>query len=197
MVNYRNAKIYAIRTHESDEVYIGSTTEKLCVRMAKHRRHYKCYKNGKHHYITSFILLEHDDAYIELLENCPCNNKEELLKNEGRWIRKTPQCVNTRVEGRTKQEYRQENKEHCQKYDKEYYEKNKDRIKSVKKQYRDKNKTQLLDKKKKYYEANKQKIKEYQQQKFECPCSGKYTQSHKSIHEKTKKHQKYLEQQNA
>ena len=38
MPNYQNGKIYCIRSHQTDNIYIGSTTQKLCVRMAEHKR---------------------------------------------------------------------------------------------------------------------------------------------------------------
>ncbi len=43
-----------------------------------------------------------------------------------------------------------------------------------------------------YYEKNKNTIKEYRKQKNICVCGGRYTQSNKLIHEKSKKHQNYL-----
>ena len=50
-----------------------------------------------------------------------------------------------------------------------------------------------------YYQANREKIKEYRAEnkekiskKFNCPCGGKYTHSHKSHHLKTKQHQNWL-----
>lgn len=45
---------------------------------------------------------------------------------------------------------------------------------------------------KQYYEDNKQHFKQYKTQKFNCICGGKYTMNHKARHEKTRKHQNYL-----
>jgi hypothetical protein len=45
MPNYENGKVYAIRSHQTDEVYIGSTVERLSARMSKHRADYKRYGN--------------------------------------------------------------------------------------------------------------------------------------------------------
>ena len=52
---------------------------------------------------------------IELVESFSCNSKEELLKREGYYISHN-QCVNRCVAGRTRQEYRNENKEAIQEY---------------------------------------------------------------------------------
>jgi hypothetical protein len=61
--------------------------------------------------ITSKILFEkYDDVRIELIEEFPCENKMELNKREGHYIR-TLECVNKLVAGRTKKEWREDNKE--------------------------------------------------------------------------------------
>ena len=58
MVNYENGKIYKIESHSGDMIYIGSTTKKyLSQRMDTHRTDFKCWKNGKHHFITSFTIF--------------------------------------------------------------------------------------------------------------------------------------------
>jgi len=114
MLDYSKAKIYKIYSYENDDVYYGSTCETLSLRMARHRGHLKDYKNGKGKYITSFKILEFESAIIELVENYPCNSKEELLQREGFYIRNN-NCVNKVIPDRTKKEYdimyRENNKE--------------------------------------------------------------------------------------
>jgi len=61
------------------------------------------------------------------LECCPCDNKEELTKKEGEYIRSTD-CINKQIAGRTQKEYREDNKEKVKEQRKEYYENNKDKI---------------------------------------------------------------------
>lgn len=134
MPNYQNGKIYCLRSHKTDKIYIGSTTQKLSQRMAKHRNHYK-----SNVYVSSCELLCYDDCYIELIELYPCNNKMELRKREGEIIRDR-ECINKRIAGRNKKdwyndnkerllnkqkEWRKKNKKHTKKYYKEYYQKNK------------------------------------------------------------------------
>jgi hypothetical protein len=43
----------------------------------------------------------------------------------------------------------------------------------------------------KQYE-NKQKQREKRNEKFECPCGGRYTYTNRTMHRITKIHQKYL-----
>jgi hypothetical protein len=75
--------------------------------MAIHKTHYKNYLDESH-YCTSFKIIKYPDAYIELLEQYPCNSREELNRREGSYIRKI-NCVNKNIAGRTKKQYRIDN----------------------------------------------------------------------------------------
>tara|TARA_Y100000780_G_C13571941_1_gene373298 strand:- start:63 stop:626 length:564 start_codon:yes stop_codon:yes gene_type:complete len=162
---------------------------------------FKHYNNGKHHYVTSFKKIELGDVEIELVKKCPCNDKEELRKIEGEFIRNNS-CVNKVIAGRTKREYRQENAEKIKQQLKEiyeknkekykenqniYYELNKERILHGRRQYRSKNEELINNKqreyyeqnkerrrkdKREYYEKNKAKISETRSIKITCPLCG-------------------------
>jgi hypothetical protein len=110
MPDYKNAKLYAIRSHQTEKIYIGSTCNALNVRMAQHRA---CHRSSQQ--VSSYNLLEYSDAYIELLEVFPCKTKEELNKREGELIRSHFHAVNKAVAGRTRKEsnraYYEANKE--------------------------------------------------------------------------------------
>ena len=171
MPDYTRGKIYSLRTYQSDEVYVGSTCQTLCQRLADHKRDYKSWKNGKHNYVCSFKLLEFDDCYIELLELYPCNSREELCKREGHYIREMD-CLNKRIEGRSRKEYYQQNKEKINQYQKEYNQQNKEKLVQQQKEWREdnkqkikeyyqQNKEHLLQKQKEYQKDNKDKIKKY------------------------------------
>ena len=54
MPDYLNGKVYAIRSHQTEQVYIGSTVERLSARMSKHRAKHKAYKAGKSDNYTRF-----------------------------------------------------------------------------------------------------------------------------------------------
>ena len=142
MPDYKNGKIYAIRSHQTEQIYIGSTTQTLPVRFGGHKRTLKfggvtCKSN---------IILQYQDAYIELIELFPCNSKEELNKKEGEHIRLN-NCVNRCIAGRTKQEYFNENKEY-------FINKQKERHANPEKREHDK------AQRKQYYEENHDKIRE-------------------------------------
>jgi len=93
MVNYQKGKIYTIRSRNSDKVYIGSTCNELRKRFYNHKTDYKRWVNGKGDYTASSEVLKDGNCYIELLEKCPCNSKDELLRREGQLIR-SMKCVN-------------------------------------------------------------------------------------------------------
>lgn len=174
MPDYQNSKIYSIRSYQSDDIYIGSTTETLCRRLAKHNAQFKLYKINKARYMTSFKLLEYDDHYIELIMNYPCNSKEELHKKEGEIIRKSKNCVNKYIPART---------------DKEYYEDNKEKIKEKIKEYYEANKESITEKIKKYREENIDKIKANSEERILCNvCDCLIRRDYISHHKKTKKH---------
>jgi hypothetical protein len=158
MPDYNNSKIYKIVSPSNpDLVYYGSTTQKLCVRMAGHR----C-KPLK----TSGLITCYDDAIILLVENFSCNSKEELLKKEGEYILNN-KCVNKYVSGRTSKQYREDNKEIIKNRKKIQYEENKELILDKQKEYYLKNIEKRTDYNKQYKELNKelnkQKQKEYRE----------------------------------
>jgi hypothetical protein len=181
MVNYTNSKVYKIWSPQGNNIYIGSTTKQyLSQRMDSHRSKYKSYKENKYHFITSFLIFEEyelDNCYIELLEAKECRSKDELIQLEGKFIREL-NCVNKRVEGRTKQEYYQDNKDSIQQYKKGHYTDNKDKI---------------IEKVKEYYESNKVKVLERQNKKYDCICGKTYSYANKLYHLKTIKHCQHIE----
>ena len=118
MPDYQNSKIYRLWCDETDKIYIGSTTLKLCNRLAHHK--------SSHNSCRSKTLFEiSNNVKIELIENYPCNSKEELNKKEGEHIRGMD-CVNKNIAGRTIIEWREDNKEDQRKKIREYKKKNKE-----------------------------------------------------------------------
>ena len=103
MNEYSRAQIYLLKSNHTNDIYIGSTIQGLNVRFTKHKFDYKRYMNGNYHYVSSFEIMKYDDAYIQLLEDFPCNNKKELHRREGELMKKMV-CVNRKVEGRTRDE---------------------------------------------------------------------------------------------
>ena len=161
-MDYINGKIYTIRSYQTDDIYIGSTTQTLTKRLSKHKSDFKRWKKGTYHYVTSYELIKYNDVYIELLELCPCSNKMELFRREGELIR-SMDCINKNVNGRTDKE----RKEYIKEYKKEYYQENKEKIKIKSKEYRAVNKDKIYEHTKEYYQENKEKIKEYKKEYYQ------------------------------
>jgi hypothetical protein len=152
MPDYQKSKIYKLWSPSKNLVYYGSTTETISRRLSKHITDDNRYNNKiTTRYVNSFKILECNDYKIELVEEYPCNNRQQLCKKEGEHI-KANECVNKCVAGRTAEEYYQDNIDKIKEYDKKYKEDNADKIK----QYREDNRQQQKD----YRENNKDKIKE-------------------------------------
>ncbi len=135
MVNYNNSKIYKIVSNQTDDIYYGSTTQPLCKRMVSHRCNLKRYNSGLlKEFTASFDIMKFEDAKIILVENVKCNNKEELLMKERKYIENN-KCCNKISPIRTKEEkhkymkqYDENRKESQKEYHKNYYQENIDKM---------------------------------------------------------------------
>lgn len=92
--------------------------------------------------------------------------------------------------------YRENNKEKIQERDKKYREGNKEKIAERTKTYRKENIEIIQERHKKYYENNKEKIAGKKSQKIVCECGSVFCLDFKIRHEKTKKHVKWLKENN-
>lgn len=156
MVNYQTGKIYKITSNQTDQVYIGSTCSPLSQRMANHR---SCMRAGRPgHYITSFAIVQYDDAVITLVEECPCESKEQLIRRERFHIENTPNCLNRCMPGRTMAEYYQANR------------------------------NQILAQKIEYRAVNREAIAARRVERIVCECGVITTSRNMAKHRRTAKH---------
>ena len=162
MVNYANGKIYKIESILGDKIYIGSSTkEQLSMRMSSHRSDYKKWKNGKAKMTTSFQLFDEyglENCSIVLIEDCPCETKDQLSAREAHYIN-TLTCVNKVVPLRTTKEYEQDNKEAISAKKKAYREENKEQIATRMKAYREVNRDEINAKNRDYENENREKVR--------------------------------------
>ena len=212
---YKNACIYAIRSFQTDDIYIGSTCNDIKTRFRSHKGAYNSWLKGKYAYYASFELLQYDDAYVELVEKYPCNDKRELEKREGEIIRETENCINKQVAGRTMEEYYYYQKENNTEVYKKQLEKSREYSKKQydnktdeeKKEYYEENKDTILKKAKEKYKNNynniKEKQKDYQKQYYEehkekitCICGVVCRKADIKKHERSKKHLSFISQNN-
>ena len=109
--------------------------------------------------------------------NMSFNNKRELHTKEREYIEKYKPSLNKSIPLRTGAEYRRDNKDKKEDYNKECYLNNTDYLKKYKADYN---------------ELNKEKIKQHKLQKVNCVCGSEYALCTKARHEKTKKHISYI-----
>ena len=93
--------------------------------MSGHRAHYKRYRLGKYHFVTSFKLLELGDAYIVLEQLVEYEDKAQLEAVELRFIRENL-CVNKCQPGRTNAQYYKDNQDKRLSYQAQYNEEHKE-----------------------------------------------------------------------
>jgi len=92
------AKIYQI-VNSKGERYIGSTTRiYLCQRMAEHRyAHAQINKGNKRiNGCSSSKVLYDDSARIELIQEFPCANKQDLYEREQFYLDSMKDIVNVK-----------------------------------------------------------------------------------------------------
>ena len=93
---YKNCKIYKVVDNVNpNNVYIGSTCKTLAQRISQHRTNYKEYIkfNKTKGFVSIYDIIENGDFDIILIENFPCNNKDEMNQKE-RYFIDTMECIN-------------------------------------------------------------------------------------------------------
>ena len=154
---YSNGKIYRLQNTINNHFYIGSTCKTLTERLSKHKSQAKASPRPVHH---CFNTVGWSNVEIILLENFPCQNKLELLKQERYWIEQLNPTLNIDVPSRTRAEWIEENKDYFVEYQKQYREHHKEELAKQQKEYYDVNKDKLIQYQKDYNIKNKEKVKE-------------------------------------
>ena len=91
MPNYSNSKIYKIVCKTTGLTYYGSTTATLKSRLRDHTY----YKKGNRD-CSSQPIIDGNNSEIVLVEDYPCETKEELLWRERYYIENN-ECVNIQI----------------------------------------------------------------------------------------------------
>jgi len=220
MPDYSKSKIYKIVCNITGETYYGSTVQSLAKRVGQHRDDFKRWKNGKGNCVKSYDIIERGDYDYSLVEECPCDSKEQLHVRERYWIENN-ECVNKYIPGRTFKEwyddtietrrevakvYRDQNKDIVNRYKQKYRENNKEKEKERMRIYRENNKEKEKERHIKYYQDNKEKRLDYQieyrnkqkelnNDKLVCGCGSEITKANLTRHLKSKKHLVWVDSQ--
>jgi hypothetical protein len=177
MPDYQKGKIYKLVSLVSNEIYIGSTIRPLYERKGHHISAYKaCLKEKKYKCCYSYKLIEKGDVDIILIENYPCNNKEELHARE-RYHIENNDCINIRFPIKTKEEILERKKK--------YWKDNYDYLYGLVKTDKLQNPEKYKEKYKKIYLLKKDK-------RYICECGSDIKLGSKYDHFQSNKHKKYI-----
>jgi hypothetical protein len=173
---YNNSIIYQLSSPQTDKVYIGSTIKEAGVAFKNYKSHYKKYLKAeddkKPSYLTAYDLIKYDDCIITVLENVNVETQKELSKIEAGYIKKTTNCINKIIPGRTDKERYQANREHKLEQAKAFSEANPEKVREYSKNFR---------------KNHKDEINEKQREKYICVCGSTISKVNKSRHEKSSK----------
>ena len=162
------ASIYKL-SDNNNNVYYGSSTNV--------QKRFSAHKRGSR---SMSELMDKASMKMEILEeyyfDVDTYNKKFILNRERYYIENFD-CINNVVPGQTCKEYREKHKDKANERQKKYYKKHKEEKKQYVKDYREK---------------HKEEIKQRRNEKFDCPCGGKYTHINKGRHLKSLKHLKYI-----
>ena len=202
------SKCIIYKIWKDDDFYVGSTTD-----FTNRKRGHKCSCNSEKDKAYNFKIyqtIREKGGWIAwqmtpLEEYKECKSQIEARIREEEWRVKLNAQLNMRKAfgAETRQEYdkqyREEHRDKINERQKKYNDEHRDKMKihyeanKEKKQlYHQEHKEEILEYQKQYHQDNKEKIHTYKNQKFKCNCGGKYTQSNKSTHEESIKHQTYL-----
>ena len=85
--NFTKSKIYQITNDYNDEVYIGSTCNKLTKRFSQHRNNSK-HPNKKDRPLYALMNEIGENRFrIQLICDYPCEDKYQLKQKEGEYIK--------------------------------------------------------------------------------------------------------------
>ena len=179
-IDYSRTIIYKLCCKDPNikDIYVGSTTD-FRIRKNSHKTCCNNPNSKKYNRLVYQFIRENGGwqnwDMIMIKKYTKCKSKLQCLKKERKYIEKLNATLNSDIPGRTTKEYYKDNKDKVLKHKVKYYQKNKEKIK---------------ENRKREYEKNKQ----YKNEKIKCVCGSITGRSNMSNHKKTKKHLKFIEQ---
>lgn len=164
--------IYAIYAVPCMLPYFGSTTETLSQRRAKHKGHYRRWKEGAKRGCTAFDLFDavgFDACMFEVVEELPedCSKEQRLIRE--RWWIENHVCVNKNRPIRTDEErieqmrqYHAEHRDEHTEQMRQRYVEHRDEIIERSRQYNTEHRDEYNEYQRQYHIANRAKILERQ-----------------------------------
>ena len=179
---YSKSKIYKLIDNDG-YYYFGSTCLPLHKRLYVHKQFALKKPDRKVYKIFTYKRFLDNEIKIVLVEEFELNNKEQLYKEENKYIENhidDPFCLNANYAIFNLQRYVD--------YNIEYRSNHKLEKAQRSKLYREINKEKL----KEAYENKKEEIQKQRSLKYTCECGTELTVHHKQRHEKSKKHIAYI-----
>ena len=138
---------------------MGSTTDTLKSRFWKHRHEQRHSRSGSKLH-TKVRELGSACFQIELIEEYPCETKQQIREREGEWIKKKNiGTLNETISGRTAKPSYEENREVFLERSKQWREENMEKKKEYNKNYRDNHKEKAQEYNQQYRKKNEDKLK--------------------------------------
>ena len=187
MSDYSQGKIYKLYIPGIDEVcYIGSTITSLSERFDNHK--YQANNINQKKTGAAPLFEEGNEVVISLIEEYPCQTKQELEARERYWIEQYPDCVNKNIPTRGWKERWEQNRQHNLDLHKKWIEENKEQQAAYKKAKRE---ADLEAARSKEREANARRDKEkrnaWKKAKVTCDkCGIKLSRNNFPTHKKNK-----------
>ena len=200
------------------DLYVGHTTD-FTNRKKSHKDRSIYPNNPKYNLKVYKIMRENggwDNWSMIEIEKYPCNDENEARSRERYWYEELQATMNTqcptldlekkKLNGSMScKKYYELHKDDLIKYHREYYELYKDKLLEDKKEYYKRNIDVIRERNKNNYEKNKDKLLEYKKdnykkrkdyllEKHKCGCGGCFSTANRSAHFKTKKHLKYIQE---
>jgi group I intron endonuclease len=166
---YTKARVYKLTNDQTDDEYVGSTCNPLYKRLGQHKADStkeRC-KNRPLYQLMNKIGKQ--NFQMVLLEEYPCENREQLRARESYYIKLLKPTLN-KIDAVTNNEKRAQ-------YAKDYYKENSNKIVEYSRLYREK---------------NGDRISARRNQPYLCECGSVITLCGKGHHAQTAKHKSYI-----
>ena len=207
---YNHAKVYKI-VDEDLNFYIGSTCKPLYKRLYFHKSDSKASHHRKVYKVLTYEKFEKKEIKIILLEQFNLNSKEELLREEDKYIKmfyNDTNCLNSNYAILNEEKYNNntrkraydrfiQNKELVYQINMNYRINHRKELREKQKQYAKDNINKIKQYKKEYYEKNKDILKLNFKEKITCSCGTVVTKNHMKRHEKSNKHIDFINSKSA
>ena len=176
-INHDETHFYKIvcKDFNIKDCYVGHTTDWIKRRSAHKQNSNQPNLKLYNLHLYKFIR-EHggwDNWEMIWIKTLNCENAMEARSEERKCKEELNATLNGQVPSRTRQQYREEEQSKIQ-------------------EYRDNHK----EERRQWYERNRDEFLKKQGQVFLCQCGQSYTYSNKTRHEKTLKHQQFINQNN-